>query len=86
MKLEKFKESDFILKKSELLTVKGGTSTTVYTQTGVWETEYEDCNGNGKLDEDEAKNNPIRVEKFKEATLKGWKYALDVKRSAKLGS
>ena len=29
--------------------------------------------------EDEAKNNPIRVEKFKEATLKGWKYALENK-------
>lgn len=29
--------------------------------------------------EDEAKNNPDRVEKFKEATLKGWKYALENK-------
>lgn len=29
--------------------------------------------------EGEAKNNPIRVEKFKEATLKGWKYALENK-------
>ena len=29
--------------------------------------------------EDEAKNNPVRVEKFKEATLKGWKYALENK-------
>ena len=29
--------------------------------------------------EDEAKNNPIRVEKFKKATLKGWKYALENK-------
>ena len=29
--------------------------------------------------EDEAKNNPNRVEKFKEATLKGWKYALENK-------
>ncbi|MDK2090294.1 ABC transporter substrate-binding protein [Aliarcobacter butzleri] len=27
--------------------------------------------------EDEARNNPNRVEKFKEATLKGWKYALE---------
>uniref|UniRef100_UPI0040471F36 ABC transporter substrate-binding protein n=3 Tax=Aliarcobacter sp. TaxID=2321116 RepID=UPI0040471F36 len=29
--------------------------------------------------EDEAKNNPNRVERFREATLKGWKYALDNK-------
>ena len=29
--------------------------------------------------EDEAKNNPNRVEKFKQATLKGWKYALENK-------
>ncbi|MCG3688984.1 ABC transporter substrate-binding protein [Aliarcobacter butzleri] len=29
--------------------------------------------------EDEARNNPNRVEKFKEATLKGWKYALENK-------
>ena len=29
--------------------------------------------------EDEAKNYPIRVEKFKKATLKGWKYALENK-------
>jgi hypothetical protein len=28
---------------------------------------------------DEARNNPNRVEKFKEATLKGWKYALENK-------
>ncbi|MDN5071184.1 transporter substrate-binding domain-containing protein [Aliarcobacter butzleri] len=29
--------------------------------------------------EDEAKNNPNRVEKFRDATLKGWKYALENK-------
>ncbi|WP_323665149.1 ABC transporter substrate-binding protein [Aliarcobacter butzleri] len=29
--------------------------------------------------EDEAKNNPNRVERFREATLKGWKYALENK-------
>ncbi|GGD48672.1 hypothetical protein GCM10012288_23520 [Malaciobacter pacificus] len=29
--------------------------------------------------EDEARNHPKRVEKFKEATLKGWKYALENK-------
>lgn len=29
--------------------------------------------------EEEAKNHPLRVKKFKQATLKGWKYALENK-------
>lgn len=43
--------------------ITGGTTTTVYTEVGYAENEYEDWNGNGKLDEDEAKGQkPILVE------------------------
>lgn len=60
MKLEKLRNAE--IKKNEMISIKGGTSVTVYTQTGVWENEYEDCNGNGKLDEDEAKNKSVLVD------------------------
>jgi hypothetical protein len=62
MKLQKLNKENVALKKSEMATIKGGTSSTVYTQTGIAENEYEDCNGNGKLDADEAKNKPVLVD------------------------
>lgn len=58
MKLESLKLEDCKIKKNEMITIKGGTSTTVYTQVGICENEYEDTNGNGKLDDDEAKKTP----------------------------
>lgn len=49
MRFEKFKQLE--LKKNELCSIKGGTSTTLVTEVGVWEEEYEDTNGNCELDE-----------------------------------
>lgn len=60
MKLEKLKKVE--IKKNEMISIKGGTSTTVYTTVGIAENEYEDLNGNGKLDDNEAKQKPILVE------------------------
>lgn len=57
MKFKKFEELD--LKKAKLSMIKGGTSTTSYTQTGVMENEYEDCNGDGDLSEDEMVNGTL---------------------------
>lgn len=62
MKLQKLEKENLSLKKNEMLSIKGGTSTTVYTTVGYAENEYEDTNGNGKLDDDEAKKKPILVD------------------------
>ncbi len=48
-KFEKFKEIE--LKTNEMSTIKGGSSTTLFTTVGYAENEYEDTNGNGELDE-----------------------------------
>ncbi len=56
MKLEKLSK-EIRISKSELLTIKGGTSTTLYTTIGKLpnlkgcENEHEDSNGSGKLDD-----------------------------------
>jgi len=55
--LEKFEELE--LKKSNLVTISGGTSTTLYKQVGYTENEYEDLDGDGKLSEEELKQKPI---------------------------
>lgn len=62
MSFEKLNIEETKLEKAEMSQVKGGTSTTVYTVVGYAENEYEDTNGNGKLDDDEAKQKPILVE------------------------
>lgn len=60
MKIAKFKNFEELkLKKTFMSKVKGGTSTTIYQEVGVWETEYEDLNGNGELDDDEVKNGKL---------------------------
>jgi hypothetical protein len=42
------------IKKNEMITIKGGTTTTSYiVQGAACEIEYEDKNKNGKLDKDE---------------------------------
>ncbi|MDO5655569.1 MAG: hypothetical protein Q4G27_05460 [Flavobacteriaceae bacterium] len=57
LKLKNFKETE--IKKSQLVSIKGGTSTTLVKQVGfadlttyteVAENEYEDSNGNGEFD------------------------------------
>lgn len=60
MKFKNFEQLE--LKKATLVSLKGGTSTTIYSEVGAWENEYEDTNGNGKLDPSEAKQKPILVE------------------------
>lgn len=59
MKLQKLNKENVALKKSEMIAIKGGTSTTLFTQVGMCENEYEDTNGNGQLDTEEAKAKPI---------------------------
>lgn len=50
--LDNFKETE--IKKSQLVSVKGGTSTTLMVEVGCTaENEYEDTNGNGEFDEDD---------------------------------
>jgi hypothetical protein len=49
MKLEKLKGAE--IKKNEMISIKGGTSTTLMVVVGIAENEYEDTNGNGKFDE-----------------------------------
>jgi len=46
-----FKESQ--IKKDQLSTVHGGTTTTLITVVGHSENEYEDTNGNGTLDDED---------------------------------
>jgi hypothetical protein len=42
------------IKKNEMITIKGGTTVTSYiVQGAACEIEYEDKNGNGKLEKDE---------------------------------
>ena len=54
MKFEEFEELE--VKKSLLATIKGGTSsTTLMTEVGRAENEYEDTNGNCEFDEGEDK-------------------------------
>lgn len=49
--------------KANLSTIRGGTSTTLYKEIGfVTENEYKDTNGNGRLDDDEAKQKPTVVD------------------------
>lgn len=55
--MKKFKNLE--VKKSNLSSIKGGTSTTLYVVIGYSETEYEDVNGDGKLDEKEAEKGKI---------------------------
>lgn len=51
------------LKKANLAMISGGTSTTSFIQVGVNENEYEDCNGDGTLSEEEMKSQkPILLE------------------------
>ena len=61
------KEFDFFeeleIKKANLSMIIGGTSTTSFIEVGAYENEYEDCNGDGDLSEEEMKGQkPILVE------------------------
>jgi hypothetical protein len=58
MKFDDFK--DLELKKNEMTTLIGGTTTTLFQQVGMVENEYEDLNGNNELDKDEIKN-PVQM-------------------------
>jgi NaMN:DMB phosphoribosyltransferase len=39
------------LSRNEMISIKGGTSTTLMVVVGIAENEYEDTNGNGTFDE-----------------------------------
>lgn len=61
MKLEKMKNVE--IKKNEMISIKGGTSITLMVEVSMYaEDEYSDCNGNGKLDDDERANAPITLQ------------------------
>lgn len=48
MKLEKLKNAE--IKKNEMISIKGGTTTTLITVVGIAENEYEDTDKDGKVD------------------------------------
>lgn len=58
---KKFEELE--LNKANLAVISGGTTTTSYIVIGYSENEYEDCNGDGTLSEEEMKSQtPILVQ------------------------